>query len=163
MRALLFLAVLGVLHHGGVLDAANPPASVFKQAAGNVGYRFFGMVMWCAAITSVVGAAYTSVSFLKNIHPAVTQREPWFISGFILVSTLVFRIVGNPVKLLITAGALNGLILPLSLAIMLLAVHLTKKAGQKYRHPLWLSISGWIVVALMGWMSCLTLLRWMQG
>lgn len=162
MRALLFLAVLGVLQHGGVLDAANPPASVFKQAAGNIGYRFFGVVMWCAAITSVVGAAYTSVSFLKSIHPAVALRERWIISVFILVSALVFRIAGNPVQLLITVGALNGLILPLALAIMLMAVYENKKPWRTYRHPLWLGITGWVVVALMGWMGCFTLLRWMQ-
>ncbi len=164
MRALLFLAVLGVLHHGGILDSANPPASVFKQAAGNIGYLFFGMVMWCAAITSVVGAAYTSVSFLKNIHPVIGQRERWVISGFILLSTLIFRTAGNPVNLLITVGAFNGLILPLSLAIMLLAVQQKKQSGpNKYRHPWWLGISGWLVVACMGWMSILTLCHWALG
>ncbi len=44
------------------LDAANPPASVFSQAAGNVGYKLFGLVMLAAAITSVIGSAYTSGS-----------------------------------------------------------------------------------------------------
>ena len=44
------------------LDAANPPASVFRLATGATGYRLFGIVMWSAAITSVVGAAYTSVA-----------------------------------------------------------------------------------------------------
>ena len=69
MRTVLFLAALGVVTSGAVIDPSNPPASVFKIAAGNLGYRFFGIVMWSAAITSVVGAAYTSVSFLKTFHP----------------------------------------------------------------------------------------------
>jgi Mn2+/Fe2+ NRAMP family transporter len=53
------------------IDDANPPASVFRNAAGNFGYRVFGIVMWAAAITSVVGAAFTSVSFFKSFHSAI--------------------------------------------------------------------------------------------
>ena len=66
MRFLLFLAALGVVMHHS-LDMANPPASVFRLAAGELGYRFFGVVMWSASITSVVGSAYTAVSFLKKV------------------------------------------------------------------------------------------------
>lgn len=66
MRIALFLAVLGVVSKGLQIDPANPPASVFQLAAGNVGYKIFGIVMWSAAITSVVGAAYTSVSFIQT-------------------------------------------------------------------------------------------------
>lgn len=145
MRTLLFLAALGVVMQGVLLDPANPPASVFRIAAGEIGYRFFGMVMWSAAITSVVGAAYTSVSFLKTFHPFIAANEKWFITCFIVFSTVVFAAVGNPVQLLIIAGALNGLILPIALGVLLIA------AGRK--HPLALSIIGWIVVAIMGWLS----------
>ncbi|MFP3361535.1 hypothetical protein R0K17_29955, partial [Planococcus sp. SIMBA_143] len=55
MRVFLFLAVLGVVATGFKLDPANPPASVFQQAAGAVGYKMFGVVLWAAGITSVVG------------------------------------------------------------------------------------------------------------
>ena len=60
--------------------------------------------------------------------------------------------VGKPVALLIFGGAINGLILPIALAIILLAV-IKKKTIAGYRHPLWMSISGWLVVAVMSWMS----------
>ena len=53
MRVLLFLAALGVVSKGLQLDAANPPASVFRHAAGEAGYRWFGLVMWSAAVTKV--------------------------------------------------------------------------------------------------------------
>src|SRR5687767_11876783 len=66
IRFLLFLASFGVIAMGFAIDDANPPASVFQNAAGNVGYKIFGVVMWCAAITSVIGAAFTSVSFFKT-------------------------------------------------------------------------------------------------
>lgn len=104
--------------------------------------------MWCAAITSVVGAAYTSVSFLKTFHRQIETQSKYFISGFIVFSTLVFLLVGQPVKVLVWAGTLNGFILPVALALILLASRQTKIVGE-YRHPLWLQISGWCVVFVM--------------
>ncbi|HEX4934516.1 MAG TPA: NRAMP family divalent metal transporter, partial [Gemmatimonadaceae bacterium] len=101
MRVLLFLAALGVVSAGGVLDAANPPASVFRLATGATGYRVFGIVMWSAAITSVVGAAYTSVSFLRSVNSTVDRRPEVVIIAFITISTLIFLLVGRPVKTLV--------------------------------------------------------------
>lgn len=159
MRFLLFLCVLGVMHQGLIINNSNPAASVFQQAAGNIGFRFFGIVMWAAAITSVVGAAYTSVSFIKSYHPWIDQNEKWVISGFIVISTLVYLVIGNPIQILVTVGALNGIILPIALAIMLMAAR-KKVLVNQYQHPLWLSIIGWMVVMAMGWMSSLTIYNW---
>ncbi len=159
MRFLLFLCVLGVMHQGLIINNSNPAASVFQQAAGNIGFRFFGIVMWAAAITSVVGAAYTSVSFIKSYHPWIDQNEKWVISGFIVISTLVYLVIGNPIQILVTVGALNGIILPIALAIMLMAAR-KKVLVNQYQHPLWLSIIGWMVVMAMGWMSSLTVYNW---
>jgi Mn2+/Fe2+ NRAMP family transporter len=144
------------------LDPSNPPASVFKLAAGEIGYRFFGVVMWSAAITSVIGAAYTSVSFLKTFHPSIERNEKMIISIFIVFSTVVFNFMGNPVKILVTVGALNGLILPIALGVMLLAAR-NKRLIHNYKHPGWLHISGWIVVGVMSWMGYLTIAKWISG
>lgn len=159
MRFILFLAALGVIVHGGILNKANPPASVFKLAAGELGFRFFGVVMWSAAITSVVGAAYTSVSFLRTFHPWIEKNYRWLISIFIVFSTLIFLLIGEPVKILVTVGALNGLILPIALAVMLLAVRKHKLVGQ-YRHSTILLFVGWIVVILMTYMGVDTIRHW---
>jgi Mn2+/Fe2+ NRAMP family transporter len=152
MRFILFLAALGVVSGGATLATGNPAASVFQIAAGDIGYKFFGVVIWCAAITSVVGASYTSVSFWKTLVPAVSKNEKLIISGFIVLSTIVFVIEGNPVNLLIKAGAINGIILPVGLAVILLAA--TKSSLMKGdKHPAWLQVFGWLVVAVMSWMS----------
>nr|MCU0650377.1 hypothetical protein [Gemmatimonadaceae bacterium] len=74
MRVLLFLAVLGVVAQGAALDPANPPASAFRAAAGEGGARAFGLVMWAAALTSIIGSAYTSIAFLRTLVPAVDAR-----------------------------------------------------------------------------------------
>ena len=66
VRILLFLAVLGVVSMGFALDPKDPAGSAFLLGAGEIGHKLFGIVFFCAALTSVVGAAYTSVSFLKH-------------------------------------------------------------------------------------------------
>lgn len=156
MRFILFFAALGVVWHGGVLSAENPAGSVFQLAAGNLGYRFFGFVMWCAAITSVVGASYTSISFFKTLHPFFENYYRSLISIFILISTGIFILLGNPVTLLILAGAVNGVILPLALSVILIASHKRRITGD-YVHPLWMQASGWLVVAAMTWMGATTI------
>ena len=152
MRTVLFLAALGVVAGGVMLSKQNPAASVFQHAAGNIGYKFFGIVMWIAAITSVVGCAYTSVSFLRGFHPFIDKHLRGMIAVFIIISTVGFVLLGNPVKLLIAAGAINGLILPLALAVILIASRHKKIVGS-YVHPLWMLVSGWFVVALMTYMG----------
>ena len=152
MRTILFLAVLGVVVKNVQLDAGNPAATVFKSVAGNLGYRLFGLILWSAAITSIVGSAFTSVSFLKAISASAQKNNRAYIIGFILLSTIIFLIIGKPVPLLIFGGAINGLILPFALAIVLVAV-LKKKIIAGYNHPTWMSVAGWLVVAVMSWMS----------
>jgi len=161
MRLLLFLAAFGVVAGGATMDAANPPASMFRIAAGELGYRFFGLVMWSAAITSVVGCTFTSISFLtsslnvrgENTHARQFEKNKnWLTLGFIAFSVAVFLIVGRPVKTLIMVGTLNGLILPVALAAMLVAAQRTELVGG-YRLPLAWQIAGWAVVAVMGCMA----------
>ena len=158
MRIALFLAVLGVVSQGLKLDPANPPASVFKLAAGNIGYKIFGIVLWSAAITSVVGAAYTSVSFIRTFHPWLEKHHKKIIIGFIAISTIVFVIVGKPVSILVLVGSINGLILPIALGVMLIAAYRIKIVGD-YKHPLWMTIFGVIIVIAMSLMGGYTLIN----
>jgi Mn2+/Fe2+ NRAMP family transporter len=158
MRIALFLAVLGVVSKGMQINPDNPPASVFQHAAGNVGYKIFGLVMWSAAITSVIGAAYTSVSFFKTFSPKIEKNSRGIIIVFIIVSTLCFVTIGKPVNLLVLAGALNGLILPIALGSLLIGAHKKNVIGD-YRHPIWLTIPGILVVIVMAIMGGYTLIN----
>lgn len=156
MRIILFLAVLGVVSKGLSLDPDNPPASVFQLAAGNVGYKIFGVVMWAAAVTSVVGAAYTSVSFIRTFSPILEKYNRLLVISFIVISTSVFVFIGQPVLILLLVGSLNGLILPIALGVMLIAAHKAKIVGD-YKHPLWMTVFGVIIVIAMAWMGIYTL------
>ncbi len=155
VRAGLFLAALGVVAAGGRLDPDNPPASVFRLALGGPGVRLFGLLMWAAAVTSVVGSAYTSVSFLRGVLPAADRRPRAATVAFIAGSALVFLLVGRPVRVLVFAGAVNGWILPLALGAMLLAARRPAVVGA-YRHPPALAAAGWLTVALMAGLAAWT-------
>lgn len=153
MRVLLFMAALGVVVAGAALSKENPAASVFQIAAGNIGYKIFGVVLWSAAITSVVGSAYTSVSFLRTLHPLFDKYQRMVTTLFIIISTVVFAFLSQgAVWVLVIAGAINGLILPISLGLLLTATLKTKIVGN-YKHPVWMSIAGGFVVLIMGIMG----------
>jgi len=147
MRALFFLAVLGVVGHGATLDPANPPASAFRLGAGEWGYRLFGVVLWSAALTSIVGCTYTSLSFVESLWPPLARRRGAAVAVFVAVSLGLFLWIGRPVRLLILAGALNGLVLPVTLLVTLLAAR-NRSLLAGYRHPRWLEAAGW--AALLG-------------
>jgi Mn2+/Fe2+ NRAMP family transporter len=173
MRVLLFLAALGVVAKGISLAAENPAAAVFKEAAGAIGYKVFGIVMWCAAITSVVGSAYTSISFLQFSNLASTQTknqdtpiatltskatiQKW-LTGFVLLSLFIFLIWGKPVSVLLLAGALNGFILPVALGIILLAAGQKKLMGD-YQHNKWLTALGILVLIATLYLSVATVIK----
>lgn len=158
MRIILFMATLGVVSQGFALDPSNPPASVFRLAVGEIGFKLFGLVMWAAAVTSVVGAAYTSVSFLRSFSKKIDRNFKAVIIAFIVFSTVVFVFVGRPVTILIMVGALNGLILPVTLGTLLIAAYKKSIVGD-YKHPAWMTAFGAVVVAIMLYMSAHTLIN----
>jgi Mn2+/Fe2+ NRAMP family transporter len=162
MRIMLFLAALGIVSQGLALDPANPPASVFRLAAGQVGYRLFGAVMWAAAMSSIVGSAYTSVTFIRTLRPTWERHTAALIIGFIVISTIVFLGVGRPVAVLILVGALNGLILPVGLAAMLVASRRPALLNG-YTHSGALALGGAVVAIAMAALGVYTLVTEVPG
>ncbi len=160
MRYVLFLAILGVVASGHALDtssqAANPAAQAFQIAAGEFGLRTFGFVFWAAAITSVIGAAYTSVSFLTVFSKqgmSDRSRNLWTV-GFILVSLVAYLSLGAaPAALLVFAGGFNGLVLPIGLTIFMYIgwFHAEKLLRGKYSR--FLLIIGTLATALAWYMA----------
>jgi len=157
MRVLLFLAVLGVVSAGAKLGELNPAGDAFKFALGASGEVVFGIILWSAAITSVIGASYTSTSFLKVLGPWVTRYERWVVCGFIVASTTVFLVLATtPVKLLIFAGAFNALILPFGLGFLLWIAARRRDLIGGYKYPVWLIVIGvtaWVATIYLGYNS----------
>lgn len=156
MRVLLFLAVLGVVGSGVSLATPNPTATAFEAAAGQVGLRMFGVILWAAAITSVIGAAYTSVSFLTS-DATSSRRRSLLTVAFIVLSALTYLVLGTtPVTLLVFAGAFNGLILPIGFTVVLWVAWRRRDLLGGYRYPVWLlsiGVLAWLLALYLGWQS----------
>lgn len=164
IRVMLFLAGLAVVMAGHKLDPSNPAADIFKIAAGNFGYKFFGLLLFAAGMTSILGSTFTSVSFMNYSQTPegdvkFQKYRPYLVIGFITISTLVFYIIGKPAQILVIVGAINGLILPIALSILLIGAYKSKIMGASYKHPILLSILGWIVVLFMAFAGIETLIN----
>ncbi len=159
MRYVLFLAVLGVVAGGVAIDltgaTANPAAQAFEASAGQLGLRIFGVVLWAAAITSVIGAAYTSVSFITVFKKDITERGRNFATvAFITLSLVSYVLVATPpATMLVFVGGLNGLILPIGLTIFIYAAWARSDLMSGYHYPRWLLALGVSACALTWYMA----------
>ncbi len=149
MRVILFLAILGVVSQGVELDPENQAADAFQAAAGEVGLRVFGVVLWAAAITSVIGASYTTVSFVTSRTRTSDKVRTGLVVAFIAITTLIFALAGAaPATLLIFAGAFNGLLLPIGIGVMIWVAWARRDLLGGYQYPKWLVSIGtiaWLV------------------
>jgi Mn2+/Fe2+ NRAMP family transporter len=156
MRVLLFLAILGVAVGGAKLAASDPAGSAFEAAAGQLGLRVYGLVLWAASLTSVIGAAYTSVSFLTSSRTAERRRNLMTVV-FIAFTALVYVLLQQaPVTLLIFAGTFNGLILPIGLGVLLYVAWRRRDLLGGYRYPAWLlgiGVLAWLLTLYLGYNS----------
>lgn len=155
VRVLMFLATLAIIYQGVAIDTKNPAATPFEATFGNVGLILFGIVFACASLTSVIGNSFTSISFLKNFK-FIEENENKLIIFFIVISTLLCIIVGQPALLLILVGTVNAFILPFSLTIILIASKKEKIVG-KYKHSKQLTVLGYLVVLVTTIFAVITL------
>ena len=148
MRVLLFLAVLGVVATGVTLSENNTAADDFFHAAGEFGLRAFGVVLFAAGLSSVIGASYTSISFVTTQKVAPRTRNMLTV-GFILICAVLFVILNSaPQKLLIFAGAFNGIILPIAFAMVMWVAFKRRDLMQGVKHPIWLLVAGSLALVL---------------
>lgn len=148
IRILLFLAVFGVIATGATLDSTNPAADAFRQGAGEVGYFIFGLVLFVASITSVVGNSYMAISLIKTLFPVVARNEKAWCIGFIIITSLGTVTMNMPILLLMLAGLVNSIILPIVLGMMLVATRRKDIVGD-YKHPAYLTLTGIAIVVVM--------------
>ncbi|MGV6396343.1 NRAMP family divalent metal transporter [Pseudomonas caspiana] len=159
MRYVLFLAILGVVASGVVIDisgqGANPAAQAFQAAAGQFGLRAFGLILWAAAITSVIGAAYTSISFISVFKPNITEQgRNRATTVFIAISLLVYMLMGTaPSALLLFAGGFNGLVLPIGLSLFIYVGWRRSDMMGGYHYPRWLLVLGALTCLLTWYMA----------
>lgn len=158
-RYVLFLAILGVVASGVVIDVsgkgANPAGQAFHAAAGDIGMMMFGLVLWAAGISSVIGASYTSMSFITVFSKKITERVRNLATVvFIVICMAVYLVLGKPpAALLVFAGGFNGLILPLGLSIFMYVGWARSDMMDGYHYPRWLLVLGILTCALSWFMA----------
>lgn len=160
MRYVLFLAILGVVASGVALDisgqGANPAGQAFGAVLGDAGLRIFGAIFWAAAISSVIGAAYTSATFLSTYTKKLAGGWPLQLAtvAFIVVSLIVYLSIGTaPAAILVFVGGFNGLILPIGLTVFMYIGWFRRDLLGSKKYPLWLLIAGTLVTALTWYMG----------
>lgn len=162
MRSVLFLAVLGVVQTGVGLSRETPVFDAFGAGAGRLGFILSGLVFWSAAVTSVVGCSYTSISFMRGQAGERTQSRliVAFIGLTLAVVILLDKLGWQPTPLLIIAGTINGMLMPVIFGVILVAAYRKPIMGQ-YRHPWWaggLGFLAWIITVFMAYRTLLNLL-----
>lgn len=156
MRVLLFLAVLGVVATGVTLSKDNTAADAFYHAAGEIGLRMFGMVLWAAGLSSVIGASYTSVSFITTQKTAPRVRAGLTVAFIVACAIAYVALNQAPQALLIFAGAFNGLILPIGFAVVMWVASRRPDLLHGYKYPKWLLVIGvlvWVLTIFLGYKS----------
>ena len=157
MRVILFLAILGVVSAGASLDPESQAASAFESAAGIVGYRLFGVVFSAAALTSVIGVSYTTVTFLTSRTKTPPRTTNLMVVGFITLCTILYLLIGTaPAQLLVFAGAFNGILLPVGIGVMLWVAWRRRDLLHGYHYPKWLAGIGtvaWLVTIYLAFNS----------
>jgi Mn2+/Fe2+ NRAMP family transporter len=113
------------------------------------------VILWAAAITSVIGASYTSITFITVFKPEITERGRNIATViFIAVSLTVYMLLGTaPVGLLVFAGGFNGLILPIGMSIFMYVGWARSDMMEGYHYPRWLLCLGILVCALTWYMG----------
>jgi len=151
MRFVLFLAILGVIAGGIVLNVDdNPAAEAFQAAAGDFGMRAFGAVLFAAALSSVIGASYTSATFIIPKKDKLRKAQNIVTIIFVVASATTFAFLGSaPAALLVFAGAFNGLVLPVGFTMIIyVAIFRQKDLLFGYQYPRWLIVLGMIGVII---------------
>lgn len=163
MRYVLFLAIFGVVASGVVLDlsgsAANPAGQAFAAALGDTGLRIFGAIFWAAALSSVIGAAYTSATFISTFSNRVKKGWPLNIAtvSFIVVSLAIYLLIGTPpAVILVFVGGFNGLILPIGLTVFMFIGWFRGHLLGPVPYPKWLLIAGTVVTLLTWYMGAMS-------
>jgi len=157
MRVVLFLAILGVVAGGAKLNPQSQAASAFEHAAGQFGLVAFGVVLWAASITSVIGASYTTVTFLTSRTRTSGRTSSLLVVAFIVLTTGAYLAIGAaPVTLLVFAGAFNGLLLPVGIGVLLWVAWRRADLLNGYSYPRWLlglGAAAWLLTLYLAVMS----------
>src|SRR5699024_5825199 len=123
----------------------NPAGQAFAAVLGDAGMRIFGAIFWAAALSSVIGAAYTSATFLSAFSRRLADGWPLQLAtvAFIVVSLIVYLAAGTaPATLLVVVFCFIGLLVPICLTIFMYNGWFRPQLLRTDSYPEWLLTVG---------------------
>lgn len=147
------------LYNQGIagVETTRQAAEALRPLAGNATYYLFtiGIIgTGLLAIPVLAGSASYAISEMfgwqGNLSKKLNQAYSFY--GVIIIAVVLGLIMNyfttNPVKILIFAAVLNGLIAPILIALITLVSN-NKKIMGPMKNSLWRNIFGWVIVAIM--------------
>ena len=156
----IIAACASVLNTHGItnINTAAQAAQALKPFAGNATYWLFAigiLGMGLLAIPVMAASSAYAISESLGIRQGLNNKlkQGYLFYGVIIVSMLVglsLNFIGlNPIKALIYAAVLNGVVAPVILVLILLIAR-NKKIMGDWRNGKWSAGFGWVLTALMG-------------
>lgn len=156
----IIAACASVLFNNGVhnITSAAQAAEALRPFAGKITYWLFatgiiGVGMLAIPVLAGSSAYAISESMGKRQGLSKKLREGYFFYGVVILSMIIgllLNFIGlNPIKALIYAAVLNGIISPVIIALILIIARNKKIMGEWKNGKISASL-GWILVVFMG-------------
>ncbi len=150
----------GLLFTHGItnIQSASQAAQALRPFAGSATYFLFMIgIIGVGMLAIPVLAGSSSYAIAESLHQrsslGMKLKQAYAFYGVVIISMLVglaINFIGlNPIKALIYAAILNGLVAPVVLVFILLLSSNRKVMGE-WVNGKWSKIFGWITVLLMG-------------
>ena len=175
-QAIMFFIIIttaSTLYAKGItnIGTASQAAEALKPVAGNLAYLLFaaGIIgTGLLAIPILAGSSAYAVSETTGLKAGLSKnagRAPGFY-GVIAVSTLIgmsINLLGiNPIKALYYAAALNGLVAP-ALMILVISIANNKDIMGKFVNKRNSNIIGWVIIVVMAIAAILFIIDLLRG
>jgi NRAMP (natural resistance-associated macrophage protein)-like metal ion transporter len=175
-QAIMFFIIIttaATLHAKGItnIETASQAAEALRPVAGNLAYLLFaaGIIgTGLLAVPILAGSSAYAVAETTGLKAGLSKkpgRAPGFY-GVIAASTLIgmsINLLGiNPIKALYYAAALNGLVAPPLMALIILIAN-NKNIMGKFVNKRISNVVGWMIVLVMAIAGILLIIDSLKG
>jgi len=133
-------AILVAGNSVGEFSSFTDLAESLGDKLGPIGAIALGVGLFAAGLSSSITAPFASSLIATTIFGWEDQRKLRWVWGFVLVTGFSFGISGiKPIPVILTVQALNGLILPLLVALLVVLINNKSLIPSLYRHGLFIN------------------------
>jgi manganese transport protein len=137
----------------GSFSSFTELATAFQSKIGIIGSWALGIGLFAAGFSSAITSPYAASMITTSVFGAEKKNTVRLVWGSVLLTGFIFGVSGiKPIPVILTVQALNGLILPLITAFLILIVNDKNLIPENGRH------SGWYNVILLLILGCVLLI-----